>query len=82
MSHNYFIELSEFLKKRCQALQSEMADTMRDSPNKRLMAGRMDAIQELQHFLDEKFSAKLPGRIYRSYQKCASTITSDKKQQK
>ncbi len=65
MSHNYLLDLSEYVDTRITALTAGSKQAVGAPEERRRTAGRLDALNGFQALLWQNFFPKLPNRLYR-----------------
>ncbi len=65
MSHNYLLDLNQYLEARLATLTEEERDQTVSTEDYRRQAGRIDALKKFQSMLCRQYYPKLPKRLYR-----------------
>lgn len=65
MSHNYLLDLNQYLEARLIALTEDERDQAVSTEDDCRQAGRIDALKKFQSMLCRQYYPKLPKRLYR-----------------
>ncbi len=76
MSHNYLLDLNQYLEARLSALTEDESDQAMRPEDDYRQAGRIDALQKFQSMLCRQYYPKLPKRLYRQLAVSACEPTS------
>jgi len=63
MSHNFLFETYKFIDNRWEHLNQELVKNAVDNTNRQYVAGRIDALCEIERFLERTLKPKLPKRL-------------------
>jgi len=63
MSHNFLFETYKFIDDRLEHIHQERVESTVDNTNRQYAAGRIDALCEIERFLERKIKPKLPKRL-------------------
>ena len=67
MSHNFLFETYEFINDRLEHINRELVKNAVDNTNRQYIAGRIDALCEIESFLERNIKPKLPKRLRQNF---------------
>jgi len=67
MSHNYLFETYKFIDSRLEHMNQELVKNAVDNTSRQYVAGRMDALCEIESFLERYIKPKLPKRLRQNF---------------
>ena len=69
MSHNFLFDTYDFLDRQMEDIKQELSKSTADNRSRQYATGRMDALCDVQNFLDTFLKPKLPKRLQRNFSK-------------
>ena len=76
MSHNFLFDTYKFIDERLEGLTQDLVDVNAGSMDRQYAAGRVDALCEVERFLDSNIKQMLPKRLKRNIPR-TSRVCSD-----
>ena len=77
MSHNFYFDTCKFIDKRVETIKQVLVESTADDMGGQYAAGRIDALCEIERFLDRHIRPKLPNRLRRTISQRNRTCTVD-----
>ena len=67
MSHNFLFETYKFIDDRLEHIHQELEENAVGNTNRQYFAGRIDALCEIERFLERNIKPKLPKRLRQNF---------------
>jgi len=74
MSHNFLFDTYDFLDQQLEDIKQELSNNTADNRSRQYASGRMDALCEVESFLDMFIKPKLPKRLQRNVSRKICTM--------
>ena len=67
MSHNFLFETYKFINDRLEHINQELVKNAVDNTNRQYVAGRIEALCEIESYLERNIKPKLPKRLRQNF---------------